>query len=332
MKLRPYQEAAVAAVYDHLRERADNPCVVIPTGGGKTPVLATVSKDAVARWRGRVLVLAHVRELLEQAEEKILRVAPEMGDCIGVYSAGLGRRDTRRPVTIAGIQSVYRRASELGRFELVLIDEAHMIPPDGEGMYRTFLQDAREMNPNLRVVGLTATPYRMNSGMICGPHNVLNEVCFEIGVKELIVRGYLSPLVTKTGGEKVDTSALHVRAGEFVPSETEDLMDTDPLVESACREIVKQTRTRRSVLIFASGVRHGRHVARMMRESFGADVDSVFGDTLGLDRDRVISAFKGGKLKYLVNVNVLTMGFDAPGIDCVAMVRPTLSPGLYYQM
>lgn len=332
LELRPYQQEAVAAIYQHLRERDDNPCVVIPTGGGKTPIMATVCRDAVGRWEGRVLILAHVKELLTQAVDKIQQVAPEMWSQTGIYSAGLKSRDTEHPIIIAGIQSVYKRACELDSFDLVIIDEAHMIPPDGDGMYRTFLQDARTVNPRLRVVGLTATPFRMKSGMICAPENVLNHVCFEIGVKELIVEGHLCPLVTKAGGPEIDTSGLHVRAGEFVAGEAEELMDTDARVESACREIIEQTRERRSVLIFATGIRHGEHIARVMRQQAGVEVGLVFGDTDTTERDQVLSDFKAGRVKCLVNVNVLTMGFDAPNIDCVAMVRPTLSPGLYYQM
>ena len=144
-----------------------------------------------------------------------------------------------------------------------------MIPPDGDGMYRSFLEDARKVNPNVRVIGLTATPFRMKSGMICAPENVLNHVCYEIGVRELIVQGYLCPLITKAGREKVDTSGLHVRAGEFVAGEVEDLMDTDDSVESACREIVEQTRSRRSVLVFTTGVAHGQHVAEVLRGKSG---------------------------------------------------------------
>jgi DNA repair protein RadD len=332
LELRPYQHEAVDAIYRHLRERDDNPCVVIPTGAGKTYVMATVCRDAVGRWDGRVLILAHVKELLEQTKEKIYQVAPDMGMKTGVYSAGLKSRDTDQPITIAGIQSVYKRACEFDPFDLVVIDEGHMIPPDGEGMYRTFLEDARKVNPNLRVIGLTATPFRMKSGMICAPGNVLNRVCYEIGVRELIVQGYLCPLITKASREKVDTSGLHVRAGEFMADEVEDLMNTNDRVASACREIVEQTSSRRSVLVFASGVPHGQHIAEVMREISDAEVGAVFGDTPDPERDRVLSEFKSGKLKYLVNMNVLTTGFDAPNIDCVAMVRPTLSPGLYFQM
>jgi DNA repair protein RadD len=332
LRLRAYQEEAVEAIYGHLRERDDNPCVVLPTGSGKTFVMARICADAVGPWNGRVLILAHVRELLEQALEKIQLAAPDMWMKTGVYSAGLKSRDTEHPIIIAGIQSVYWRACDLDAFDLVIVDEAHMIPPEGDGMYRSFLEDARKVNPNLRVIGLTATPFRMKSGMICEPDNVLNHVCYEVGVKKLIVQGYLCPLVTKGSREAIDTSGLHVRAGEFIASEAEDLMDTDDLVEAACSEILERTSARRSVLVFASGVRHGYHVAEVLHQKSGEDVGKVFGETPDAERDEVLTAFKAGELKYLVNVNVLTMGFDAPNIDCVAMVRPTLSPGLFYQM
>ena len=331
IELRPYQAEAVAAVYDHLRRRDDNPCVVIPTAGGKTPVMAAICRDAVTKWDGRVLILAHVKELLEQAVDKLHAMAPDLWNQIGVYSAGLRSRDTEHPIIVAGIQSVYRRAAELDRFDLILVDEAHMLPPDGEGMYRTFLADAQVVNPNIRLIGLTATPYRMTTGTICAPDHLLNHVCYEVGVRELIVQGYLCPLKTKAGRRKVDTSALHIRGGEFIAGEVEALMDDDMVVQSACREIVEHTQDRHSVLIFASGVQHALHVQRVLGE-MGHECGFVCGDTLPFERAETLERFKDGELKYLVNVNVLTTGFDAPNIDCVALLRPTMSPGLYYQM
>jgi len=329
--LRPYQVEAVSAVYDHLRRRDDNPCVVMPTASGKTPLLASICRDAVEKWRGRVLILAHVKELLEQAVDKLQAMAPDLWNRIGVYSAGLKSRDTDHPIIVAGIQSIYRRAAELDAFDLICIDEAHMLPPDGEGMYRTFLAEAKLVNPNVRLIGLTATPYRMTTGMICGPDNLLNHVCYEVGVRELIVQGYLCPLKTKAGRRKVDTSGLHIRGGEFIAGEVEVLMDDDSLVHSACYEIVDHTQDRRSALIFAAGVNHAQHIQRILRE-MGQQCGFVCGDTLPFERAETLKRFRDGELKYLVNVNVLTAGFDAPNIDCVALLRPTNSPGLYYQM
>ena len=237
MILRPYQQAAIDAVYQHLRVRDDNPCAVIPTAGGKTPIMATICQDAVVQWNGRVLILAHVKELLEQTADKLHTVCPEVD--FGIYSAGLNRRDTNNPVIVAGIQSVYRRACELESFDLIMVDEAHLIPFEGDGMYRQFLADAKTVNPNLRVIGFTATPFRLKSGTICTPDGFLNHVCYEVGVRELIRDGFLCPLVTKAGRSKADTTDLHIRGGEFVPDEVESLMDQESLVEPPAIEIIE---------------------------------------------------------------------------------------------
>jgi len=211
-------------------------------------------------------------------------------------------------------------------------------------MYRQFLADAKVINPHLRVIGLTATPFRLKSGMICGPENILNRVCFEVGVRELIRDGYLCPLVTKAGINKADFDRLHVRAGEFVADEVEDLMDQDSLVEAACGETVVYSKDRSAVLIFASGIKHARHIQRVLQDKHGVECGLVCGETPADERRRLLARFRGepvdadlfgqtqARLKYLVNVNVLTTGFDAPNIDCVAILRPTMSPGLWYQM
>jgi len=341
MQLRDYQQAAIDAVYDYLRNKDGNPCVVLPTGSGKTPLLSAICMDAVTMWNGRVLVLAHVKELLEQSANTLRRIAPDLP--VGVYSAGLNSRDTNESVIVAGIQSVYTRADELGHFDLIIVDECHLLAPEGDGMYQTFLTAMREINPLIRLIGLTATPYRMKSGLLCGPDNLLNDICFEIGVKELIEQKYLCPLKTKGGRSKVDCSNLHIRAGEFIPAEVDELMNNADLVASACREIIMQTKDRHSVLIFAASVAHAEHVKETIEKFSGCECGLVTGDTPSTDRETILKRFKGEKvdsnlfgdavpqLKYLVNVNVLTTGFDAPNVDCVVLLRPTASPGLYYQ-
>jgi DNA repair protein RadD len=330
LTLRPYQDAVKAAVYDHLRTRDDNPCAVVPTAGGKTPIMASICKDAVGAWNGRVLVLAHVKELLEQTVDKLASVCPDVE--FGIYSAGLRRRDTGNSVIVAGIQSVYRRACDLDAFDLVLVDEAHLIPLEGDGMYRQFLADAKVVNPLLRIIGFTATPFRLKTGPICTADGFLNHICCEVGIRELIRDGFLCPLVSKAAQTRIDTTDLHVRAGEFVADEVEPLMDQEAVVRAACAEIVEHTAGRSACLIFSSGVQHGRHIAETLNQEHGIECGFVCGETPTQLRDTTLHRFKMGELKYLCNVNVLTTGFDAPQIDCVALLRPTMSPGLYYQM
>lgn len=329
MVLRDYQVAAVRAVWDFVRSRAGNPCVVIPTGGGKTPVMAQLCADVV-RWGGRVLVLAHVRELLEQVVVALSQLAPELP--VGVYSAGLERRELGRPVTVAGVQSVYWRATELGRMDIVLVDEAHRIPVESDSMYRLLLADLREINPAMRVVGLTATPFRLDTGYVYGDGQMFDAVCYEVGVRELMVRGYLCRVVTRGTKQSLSFDSLRIRCGEFVAEDCEALMGAPDVVRAACAEFVRLAEGRRSILVFACGVEHGCRVAACLRSDHGIACGEVYGTTESSLRRDVIEAFRAGELRALVNVNVLTLGFDVPHVDCVVLLRPTLSAGLYYQM
>jgi DNA repair protein RadD len=201
-------------------------------------------------------------------------------------------------------------------------------------MYRTFLTAAQTINPQLRVIGLTATPFRLQAGPIClpPPEGILNSICYEAGVKELIQAGYLAPLKSKAGVQKPDLSRLHVRQGEFVAEEVELAMNQDPLVYAACREIAHYMRDRKSCLLFASSIAHGRKIADTIRQVAAQECGFLDGDSASLFRAATIDRFRDGSLKYLCNVNVLTTGFDAPNIDCIALLRPTLSAGLFYQM
>ena len=309
---------------------------------GKSLVLAKIASDAVTLWGGRVLILAHVKELLEQNADKVRRLCPELK--VGVYSAGLKSRDTRESVIVAGIQSVYSKACDLGAFDLVCIDEAHLIAPEGEGMYRTFLKDMKVINPNVRLIGLTATPFRLKGGAICRPENLLNEVCYEAGLKEMIAQGYLSPLVSRAGHAEADLSSVHTRGGEFVQDELASAMDDEKLVDASCSEIAALTLDRKSVLIFCTSVEHCKHVAEAITRHSGKECAVVTGETPSALRAEIIARFKGEHvpadlfgtpkppLKYLANCSVLTTGFDAPNTDCVVLLRPTQSAGLLLQM
>ncbi len=341
--LRPYQSAAVEAVYNHLRTKDTNPCVVIPCGCGKSHVIAKIATDAAQLWNGRVLVLAHVKELLEQNADKISRLCPELK--VGIYSAGLKSRDTQENVIVAGIQSVYNKACDLGPFDILMIDECHLLnSTSDDSMYKSLLSDMKVINPAFRVVGLTATPFRMKGGLICQKENFLNEVCYEAGLKEMIQQGYLSPLVSRAGRAEANLDGLHVRGGEFIGDEISEAMDKEELVDTACREIISMTGDRKSVLIFTSSVEHCKHVAEKITKLSGEECAIVTGNTPPGERAETIARFKREfvaddlfgtpkkPLKFLANVNVLTTGFDAPNTDCVVLLRPTNSPGLLIQM
>lgn len=329
MELRPYQRMAVDAIWRHVEQRDDNPCCVLPTGAGKSLVIATLCRDVLG-WGGKALVLVHVKELIEQNVAHLLRCDPSLP--VGVYSAGLGLKQRSQPVIVGGIQSVAR--ADLSTFstpDVIIVDEAHRIPADGEGQYRSVLEAFRAINPNVRLIGLTATPYRTSSGQLCTPDGLLNRICFEVGIRELVRLGHLVPVHAYASTDETDTSALEVVRGEFNLGQMEALFMPDQKIALAVADLLGRCASRKSVLVFSAGVEHGRKVAELLAAE-GETVGQIYGDTDGDERRSVIEAFKSGRIKYLVNCNVLTTGFDAPAVDAVALIRATASPGLYYQM
>ncbi|MBQ2850871.1 MAG: DEAD/DEAH box helicase family protein, partial [Thermoguttaceae bacterium] len=318
MKLRYYQSDAINAVVEHIETKTTNPCVVVPTGGGKTPIIANLCKLFVESGY-RVLVCAHRKELLEQTAEKLRVWAPNVG--VGVVSAGLGRQEYGADVTVAGIQSVYRRVNELtaaGKIDFLLVDEAHLIPAQDEkegGMYRTLIDDLKRVEPALATIGLTATPYRLTSGDVCGPKNILNEICYEVGVAELIGGGFLSNLVSKEPPQNVDFDALKIERGEFKTADVEEKCGSDQEIANAVRNLVAYTKNRASVLVFCFSVAHAQKVAAELERRTGVkNVAVVVGETDKNERRAILERFQGKRsqttlfgdelppLKYLVNV------------------------------
>ena len=329
MELRYYQSEAVEAAFGYLCTNQGNPVISLPTGAGKSVVVAELARRAVEDYGGRVLILQHRKELVEQNAEKVSKL---YGKPIGINSAGLRRHATDEDVVLGGIQTVYNKANLFGRRNLVIVDEVHLVPNDGEGMYRTFFDELRQINPGFRVVGLTATPYRTGEGAIVSKGGLFQDLCYDAPVKDLIDKGYLCKLTNKLTRNEADTSKLHLRGGEFILSEMQQLFSQLDATQAACREVVEATSGRRSVIVFCSGVSHAIEVADILSSLTGDRADVISGETIDLERAASIEGFRTGKIRFLVNVDVLTTGFDAPGVDCVVLLRATNSPGLYYQM
>lgn len=343
MKLRWYQEQAVAAVWNYLQKKDGAPCVVLPTGSGKTLVIAELCRQVVV-WGGRVIVLAHVKELLQQAVEKLRTfVDPEL---VGCYSAGLNERVVDKPIIVAGIQSAYQRAEEFGPVQLIVIDEAHLIPAEGTGRYRTFLEAEKSVSPQARLVGLTATPYRLGVGWITKDRaekdadRLLDAIVYEAPIDRLIADGTLSTVVSRRARKLPDYSKVRTVRGDFDEAEVEKVLTRKGVLESACREIVDETRDRNKVVVFCNRRQSARRCAQLLQEYSGFQAAVVDGETPAEDRADLIRRFKSDEqtllgtetLKFICNVGVLTTGFDAPNIDCVALLRPTQSLTLYQQM
>ena len=239
--LRPYQSAAVSAFWSFLRGQSGNPVIVLPTGAGKSLVIAQVCHDAVKRFNGKVIVLAHRKELLSQNADKIRRLAPDLD--IGIYSAGLRKRDgLEADVCVAGIQSIFKKAYNVGQRHLVLIDEVHLVPRDGEGMYQHFLSELRSANERVRLGGLTATPFRLDCGPLCRPDGIFHKVCYSAPITDLIDGGYLCRLTTKPAAATVDTSKLHLRAASSLPAKPKASSTRPPTPPARDRRLNRRSR------------------------------------------------------------------------------------------
>ena len=334
--LRPYQQESVDAVLQHFRKQRKPAVVVLPTGAGKSLVIAELARVA----KGRVLVLAHVKELVEQNYQKFRSYDLEAG----IFSAGLGRKDAEEKTIFGSIQSVARAPSDFFTdFSLLVIDECHRVSSDGEAQYAQVIDKLRKAQPQLCVLGLTATPYRLDSGWIYRFHNdgfmrteqptFFGNCVYELGIREMIESGFLTePVQIDAPVASYDFSSLKLNSsnGRYQLAEVEAVLkDQRRVTPGIIRSIVSLSESRRGVLIFTSSVRHAREILESLPQKISA---LVTGDTPGDERDRIIEAFKAQKLKFLVNVSVLTTGFDAPHVDVVAILRPTESVSLYQQI
>lgn len=330
MALRDYQQRAINLLYAWMRYNSGNPCVVMPTGSGKSHVIAGLCRDILARWpQSRILVLSHVKELLEQDAEKILLAWPEAP--LGIYSAGIGSRDVGMPLTVAGIQSVRDKASMLGYVDLVIVDEAHTISHKAEGGYRKLLDELKSVNPNMRIVGLTATPYRLGHGLISEHGAIFDGLIEPVSVAELVSRGYLAPLRSKLTDAQLSVDGVSRRGGEYVEHELQRAVNNTDDNERIVDEVIARAGNRKAWLFFCAGVAHSTAIRDALRAR-GVTAEVVTGETPKAERERIIRDYKAGRITALTNANVLTTGFDYPDIDLIAMLRPTLSPGLYVQM
>lgn len=328
--LRPYQQEAIDALYSYFGTKTGNPLVVLPTGSGKSLTMAAFIRGAVEQYKGtRIILLTHVKELIKQDAQAIIRHWPEAP--IGLWSSGLNSK-VKDQITVAGIQSIHKKPTLFAGTDLVIIDEAHLLSKNGNTMYRRFIDGLMKHNEYLKVIGMTATPYRMDSGLLTdGKERIFTDIVYEAGVGDLMKQGYLCPMVARNGATKADLSGLHTRGGEFVEKELQNAMDQHPLIEGALDEIMTYAHDRKHILGFCAGTEHARHFAEAATAK-GWSADHVNGYMPPGERDSKIKDFTAGRTRMLFNDMLLTTGFDDPAIDCLALLRPTKSTGLYVQM
>lgn len=334
MQLRYYQQAAIDDLYAWMSHNSGSPLVIIPTAGGKSLCIAKIIQDVMTHWPDqRIICLTHVKELVSQNFAELKGVLPDVP--AGIYSAGLGCRDDDAQILFASIQSIYKKAYKMRNQQcnLIMIDEAHLLSRDQSSMYGKFIADMREINGNnIRIVGFTATAYRLDSGWLHkGDDRIFDGIAHETKMTALIKDGYLSPLISKRTATRLNTSGVGMRGGDFIPSELEAACDQAAVTQSAVKEIIEFGQDRKSWIIFGTGTKHCTHIQEFLNES-GISAECVFGDTDKEERDRIITEFKALKIRCLISVNVATVGFNSRPVDLIGMMRPTKSTSLYVQM
>ncbi|UTW02013.1 DEAD/DEAH box helicase [Amphritea atlantica] len=334
-QLRDYQRDAVEATLVHFRKSDAPAVIVLPTGAGKSLVIAELARLA----RRKILVLAHVKELVEQNHNKYLSYGLEGG----LYSAGLKQKQSHYQVTFASVQSVARNLKDFAtEHSLVIIDECHRISDDENSQYQQIFAQLREYNPGLKLLGLTATPYRMGIGWIYRYHyrgfcrssdpRPFEHCIYELPLQYMIRRGFLTPpKMVDAPIAQYDFSALNAnKAGNYAEAEVNQLLISHPRVTRAiCEQIMELAAERCGVMVFAATVKHAHEICGYLPDGQTA---LITGATPSAERDQLISRYKERKIKYLVNVAVLTTGFDAPHVDFIAILRPTQSVSLFQQI
>lgn len=343
---RYYQEDAEFSIFDYFASgKKGNPIVAMPTGTGKSIVIANFIKKIFSIWPNqRLMMLTHVKELIEQNAKKLLEVWPTAP--IGIYSAGLNSRDFVMPVIFGGVQSVaptIKKASEFdtrpfhlrhfGWRDLLIIDECHLLSEKEDSYYQFIISELKLINPNLKVIGFSATPYRMKTGLLT-EGGLFNDICYDItgfeAFNRLIAEGFISPLYGKKTINEIDVSNVGITAGEFNQKQLEVESDKDEKVFNIVKEIMEIASDRKAWLIFATGIKNTEHVASVI-QSYGIDVLPVHSKLPEKTNTERLNAFRAGELRGLVNGQKLTTGFDHPPIDFIGDLNPTLSPGKHVQ-
>ena len=322
--LRDYQKKAVDEVFNYICNNKGNPVVIAPTGSGKSILIAEIIRKSLKWWPGtRILMLTHQKELIEQDMDKLKKIAPELD--MGIYSASLKSKDASHDVTFASIQSICKNKED--KFNVVLVDECHLINNNESGNYRSYLAIL-----NCRVIGFTATPYRLGQGMIVGEDTIFDHYIETISILEMQKKGYLSRLSSKTTSITLDVAGVSKLNGEFKQGELDKKVNTLDNNEAIVNELANYITMQgvKHMIVFCTSVEHAYSIKSLMNQKEIPTV-CVEGAMDKATREKAIEEFTSGKALCATNVNVLSIGFDYPDIDCVVMLRPTLSTALYVQ-
>lgn len=342
LQLRYYQKDAVDAVIEHVKKRLSAAVVELATGSGKSVIVSELARFFVGVAPSKhVLCLAPSKELVEQNHE---RYTKGYGYPASMYCASAGEKCLKNAVIFASPDSVIKSIDLIADLGIVaiIIDEAHGVTPT----LRKIVEGIRAKNEKVRVIGMTATPYRMGTGYIyaadhTNEHPIIydesqardpffSRLIYKIRGGELVNKKFLSPVKIGEDLDHYDTSGLEKdRFGKFSSKSVKLAFDGNTKTERITNKIIAQSVGRMGVVVFASTINHAEEILGYLPTGQATIITGKLNKKI---RERRIEAFKNREIKYLVNVDVLTTGFDAPHVDVVAVMRATESASLFQQM
>jgi|TARA_R110002020_G_scaffold17455_3_gene61293 DNA repair protein RadD len=340
LNLRYYQRNAIDALHKWFEAKPEGPALIsLPTASGKTIIFSHFIKEVFNKNpNARFLIMAHRKELVAQAESKLKSVwstAP-----VGVLAAGMKRFQHNAQILIASRDTLAspKRLEKVGKFDYMIIDEAHNVPPSSLTRYKKII-DTLSKRQSMKVMGCTATPYRMGQGYIYGKRkdHFFKGLAYSVSIPELIQAGYLCRLSAFAVNEKAIIDAgqvsLKFKNGDFKEKELESVAMVDETIIEVINDWIDNayTKGRTASVFFCVSVLHAHKMTQYLQQ-YGINAAVVTGETPNPERDKILADFELGKIHALCNVGVLTEGWDAPRTDCIALLRPTQSIGLYVQM
>lgn len=346
LETRWYQTDAVWSIFNYFNQgNSGNPLVAMPGGTGKSAVIALFIKAVFGMHSTqRVMMLTHDKRLIQQNAERLLQAWPVAP--LGIYSAGLKSRDMILPIVFGGVKSVANAIEKslndetdnrpvhmrhFGWRDLIIIDEAHLISPDDQTKYQYIFRILREINPFIKIIGLTATPFRMKQGHLTDD-GLFTHVCYDLTTQEsfarLIAEQWLCPLTPYPTQTFIDVAQIGIQGDEYNQTKANKIVDTEEVVYGACKEIINAGHDRKCGLVFAQSIDNAEHINAVLQYM---GVNSTVVHSKEKQSDKRIAAFKNGEYDFIVNKDMLTVGFDHAPIDLIADLQPTMSPGKHVQ-
>lgn len=334
-ELRDYQQKAVDSVFEYWHSGKSNPLVLTPTGTGKSIIVAGIIKkcfDLYGSKMSKILVITHCKELIEQdynACNSYWTGCPS-----GIYSASVGRKEHIPKVIFCGVQSIRKNLQLFGKVNLCIVDEAHLIPPKATTSYQFVFSKLKEVNPKMKIVGLTATDGRADKGSVlnCGVFDGISLDLTDYDSFEMFFkRGMLCEPITKSPQFKIDLSNLKIKMGEYVHEDLSKAFDNDYVTQRAIQESLILAEDRKKIMVFCIDRKHCENVTNYLK-SLGETATFIDGTLDKREREQRILDFKNGKYRFMVNISILATGFDEKAIDCLIFLRAiATSRSLYVQ-